>query len=620
MRYDFTWFINQIFTKDLFNFKGRARRMEYGMFNLYSLLLYLLFGIIGYFAFKSNLTFLLFPFVIVSLVWGLASLRVTVRRFHDMGYSGKFVILLWVLSNLLSSILFFFQSKILMFIVGIVFLGIQLSIFLVDGERRANEWGESPKYSEQEENSSVEYVHNEMKENLNLSNENMEKLTQKENEQQKEWIYSMNKVAEQVKDKSKKDMETDNIKYLLRDNKDRQITLKLLLIIELLVGVWVVKFYFSEKTYDKWLKEKLYSSIGNFEDLLNVGVLLFAGMGFMMVLAVIFELVYVLVLVRWVRRAYYNIGLFAKTQHSVYGGFSYWAAIGTLLIISIIFTMIDFWRPVLFMLPTLLNLFVFVLLKEINEITDSVLKKKNQEFQSQNNNTEVLVVWFVISILYHIVFVINFGSFMKFNTEITTWDWLEWLLGFIYTLLLFFIVNELGKEEDLLYESVFPNRGFHSEKTYEQIERILQNKKLSNVVVKEPKKEEKNIEETKVQHNTYTNNINRLNPIIYALIPLALIIGGGVGYFVSQKNKDDVEVEVIAEEEDNIRGGDFVRVKYGAYTYIDASERADTTGYIEADTVLEVITTGDGFALVEFYGQTRFKKGWVRLIDLEKID
>jgi uncharacterized membrane protein YhaH (DUF805 family) len=108
---------------------GRARRREYGLF----LVLNCLIALVGSVAIElvfaglgpqgsahEDLS------VVVQLAWTAITIPVTVRRFHDLGHSGWFLLVLILpLVNIVFSLLLFFQ----------------------DGQDGDNEYGPSPKFS-----------------------------------------------------------------------------------------------------------------------------------------------------------------------------------------------------------------------------------------------------------------------------------------------------------------------------------------------------------------------------------------------------------------------------------------------------------------------------------------
>jgi len=83
----FEWYKKVVF-ENYANFSGRARRSEYWYFTLVNTIIYLI----------STITSLKFPyFSLVYLVYNLAillpSLAVGIRRMHDVGKSGWFILI-----------------------------------------------------------------------------------------------------------------------------------------------------------------------------------------------------------------------------------------------------------------------------------------------------------------------------------------------------------------------------------------------------------------------------------------------------------------------------------------------------------------------------------------------
>ncbi|KGI77698.1 DUF805 domain-containing protein [Oleiagrimonas soli] len=110
--------------KKYFVFDGRARRMEYWMFQLFNtiayIVLFLLAMLLGMHTNRHGLNLLT---GLYALAVFLPSLGVTVRRLHDTGRSGW-----WILIGLIP-------------IIG----GIVLLVFMVLDSAPANEYGPNPK-------------------------------------------------------------------------------------------------------------------------------------------------------------------------------------------------------------------------------------------------------------------------------------------------------------------------------------------------------------------------------------------------------------------------------------------------------------------------------------------
>lgn len=100
-------------------FEGRARRMEYWIFNLINLLVTLLLAGI------DAMTGMGWMGPVYGLAVILPSLAVTVRRLHDTNRSGW-----WILINLIP-------------LIGPIIL---LVFMCLDGDEYANDYGPNPKY------------------------------------------------------------------------------------------------------------------------------------------------------------------------------------------------------------------------------------------------------------------------------------------------------------------------------------------------------------------------------------------------------------------------------------------------------------------------------------------
>lgn len=109
-----------------FNFAGRARRAEYWWFVLYNFILLVATSIIGMlltFAFDTPFIGMIL-YAIVALLTVVQTISLAIRRLHDTGRSGW-----WLLISLIP--------------LG----GIVLLVFLAnDSLPTENQWGASPKY------------------------------------------------------------------------------------------------------------------------------------------------------------------------------------------------------------------------------------------------------------------------------------------------------------------------------------------------------------------------------------------------------------------------------------------------------------------------------------------
>ncbi|MFC1893797.1 DUF805 domain-containing protein [Chloroflexota bacterium] len=106
-------------------FSGRARRKEYWYFALFSLIISFVLGLIEGFATGND-------YSVLTSLYGLAvllpSIGVSIRRLHDTGRSGW-----WVLIGFIP-------------LIGGIIL---LIYFLSDSQRETNQYGPSPKLVEQ---------------------------------------------------------------------------------------------------------------------------------------------------------------------------------------------------------------------------------------------------------------------------------------------------------------------------------------------------------------------------------------------------------------------------------------------------------------------------------------
>ena len=115
--------------KNFANFKGRSRRQEFWMFNLFYFLISIICIIIDVQIFGYSFDDQLAPLsLICSLVHLIPSLAVTVRRSHDVGYSGHFIS---------TSVLLTF-----VFFIGLIWAFV---LSVKDGEVADNKWGSNPK-------------------------------------------------------------------------------------------------------------------------------------------------------------------------------------------------------------------------------------------------------------------------------------------------------------------------------------------------------------------------------------------------------------------------------------------------------------------------------------------
>ena len=128
---DFIDNFENIFFKNYANFKDRTRRSDFWRFELSVLFLAVLLNLpaLIYKYIRNNsppisLKILIYIYIVISIILFLPSLALTVRRLHDIGRSGW-----WILIGFTG--------------IGIIIL---LVWFCSDGTRENNEYGPSPKY------------------------------------------------------------------------------------------------------------------------------------------------------------------------------------------------------------------------------------------------------------------------------------------------------------------------------------------------------------------------------------------------------------------------------------------------------------------------------------------
>ena len=122
-------YLNAMSGKNYANFKGRSRRQEFWMFNLFYFLISVICIIIDVQIFEFSIDDQFAPlYMICSLIHLIPSLAVTVRRYHDVGYSGHFIS---------TSILLTF-----VFLIGPIWAFV---ISVSDGKVADNKWGSNPK-------------------------------------------------------------------------------------------------------------------------------------------------------------------------------------------------------------------------------------------------------------------------------------------------------------------------------------------------------------------------------------------------------------------------------------------------------------------------------------------
>ena len=87
-------------TTDFANFSGRARRREYWLFALAGFCISLIFQVLGLIAVATTSAFVIglvhFLYILAGIAMLIPSLAVCVRRLHDTGKSGLWLLILLV--------------------------------------------------------------------------------------------------------------------------------------------------------------------------------------------------------------------------------------------------------------------------------------------------------------------------------------------------------------------------------------------------------------------------------------------------------------------------------------------------------------------------------------------
>ena len=138
-------------TKKYFQFSGRTNRREYIVFTIF---FFFLFEFLTLFPSKdySNINknsiifseielcvYILLFFILFSII---PSISITVRRLHDLNYSGWWV---WLICLLNILIFIFFERYTFLF--GYIGYIIDAPLFIFRGNNGANRYGEPPSYN-----------------------------------------------------------------------------------------------------------------------------------------------------------------------------------------------------------------------------------------------------------------------------------------------------------------------------------------------------------------------------------------------------------------------------------------------------------------------------------------
>jgi uncharacterized membrane protein YhaH (DUF805 family) len=129
-----------------FTLKGRSRRLEYGVFLLFSFAVGFIGGIVD--ALLASVAGFSFVNVVLSLLLFIPSITVSVRRLHDINLSGWWILSPIVIFAVTALFLYLMQPQNLFsIIVGFGFcmlFNIAFTLFLIfkDGVPEENKWGE----------------------------------------------------------------------------------------------------------------------------------------------------------------------------------------------------------------------------------------------------------------------------------------------------------------------------------------------------------------------------------------------------------------------------------------------------------------------------------------------
>ncbi|MGB1038095.1 MAG: DUF805 domain-containing protein [Bacteroidia bacterium] len=123
-------YFKEVVTENYANFSGRARRREYWSFQLVSTIASLILSTLDYALFNTGFGDTGIIGSIFSLAILVPSLAVFVRRLHDVGKSGWYILLM------------------LLPIIGWIWL---LVLLFTDGDQGTNEYGPNPKNPDFEE-------------------------------------------------------------------------------------------------------------------------------------------------------------------------------------------------------------------------------------------------------------------------------------------------------------------------------------------------------------------------------------------------------------------------------------------------------------------------------------
>ena len=88
--------IKKVICENYSHYKGRARRSEFWYWQLFNLIMNIIFFILAY-VISTQISFVLIPiFIIISLIFLFPTFTIMIRRLHDTGRSGWFLLLLLI--------------------------------------------------------------------------------------------------------------------------------------------------------------------------------------------------------------------------------------------------------------------------------------------------------------------------------------------------------------------------------------------------------------------------------------------------------------------------------------------------------------------------------------------
>lgn len=148
----FKLFLDAFSKQNFFNFNGRTRRRNFGSFMLASILINITLELLQNVSGDLRLVFLSNVFLSMSIIFSLIvfipSLSITTRRLHDLGHSGRWLVVIFVAGFLIAFMtgLGNLVFTILVLLYLIVLLIFYLYLTFKDGQKQPNKYGESTKY------------------------------------------------------------------------------------------------------------------------------------------------------------------------------------------------------------------------------------------------------------------------------------------------------------------------------------------------------------------------------------------------------------------------------------------------------------------------------------------